>query len=104
MSPVKKSQSCYIVDIPASKEVIAPTVCGLKVGAVDHAFLVQHSRENPTHKLDWDSRLDVPFLSPRRWVDVNEEFTFDYGYGLPDAKDYESEDDSCLSEDTELEV
>ena len=91
--PPKKSQSCYIMNIPLNKlEVFAPTVLALKVGAVSHGFIVQHSRVNPTHKFGWDSLVDKPNLEPLRWVDSDEEFTVDYGWN--ETENVESEDDS----------
>lgn len=83
MKPVKNSQSCYTIHIPADDDnVFAPTVLALEVGAVSHGFIVQHSRVNPTHKLEWDHHVDRPYLSPLRWANVNEEFTFNYGWDL----------------------
>ena len=83
MKPVKNSQSCYAIHIPADDDnVFAPTVLALKVGAVSHGFIVQHSRVNPTHILEWDHHVDLSYLSPLRWTNVNEEFTFNYGWDL----------------------
>ena len=69
--------------IPADDDnVFAPTVLALEVGAVSHGFIVQHSRVNPTHILEWDHHVDRPYLSPLRWTNVDEEFTFNYGWDL----------------------
>ena len=93
--PVKKSQSCYIIKMPgpsSNNEVFAPTVQALQVGAVSHGFIVQHSRENPTHKISWEDHLNVPCYEPIRRAEVNEEFTIDYGW--EESEHVESEDDS----------
>ena len=90
--PVKKSQGRYIAGIPKSKEVYAPTMMALKVGVVHSGFIVQHCRNNPTHKADYDSHVGRPCLFPVRPVKTGEEFTFDYGW--EETEDVESEEDS----------
>ena len=96
--PVSHTQGKYIADVPESDEVYCPTTLALKVGAVNHAFIVQHNRKSPTHDPGWDTRVQRPCLMPKRVTEVGEEFCFDYGYEI--GKDITSEPDS-VSEDEE---
>ena len=90
--PIKKSQTGYITAIPRSDEVFSPTVQALQLGAVHHGFIVQHSRKDPTHEDAYDVELDQPVLVPLRDVEVEEEFTFDYG--MDAGQDVASEEDT----------
>ena len=59
-----------------------PTVRAIKCGCVHFAYIMQHSKRNPTHQLDWDKDTKNPYFTPLREAAVGEEFTYDYRYEL----------------------
>ena len=92
------SQGHYVASIPGSDEVYTPTKHALKVGAIHEGFIVQHTRKNPTHKFGWCPRIQRPVLLPLRWVEEEEEFSFNYHWDK--GQDVPSEPDSPNTPDS----
>ena len=83
---VHARQVPYMMDSAHDEDkVIVPTVSSIMSGSVHYTFRFQHSKDNPTHYLDWkadrwgrDYPHSHPILKPKRRLDKNTELTFDY--------------------------
>ena len=70
------------------KQCVVPTLDAFNSRAIPHAFLVQHCRQNPTHKAVYEEESRRALLLPIRPAKVGEEYCFDYKYHTAGAKDY----------------
>ena len=74
----------YAVCSDDKNYVVTPTDLDIERGSLNYCWRINHSTSNPTHELEWDNTESQshpygrPVLIPLRFVEVDEELTFDY--------------------------
>ena len=74
----------YAVCSDDKNYVVTPTDLDIERGSLNYCWRINHSTINPTHELEWDNTESQshpygrPVLKPLRFVEVDEELTFDY--------------------------
>ena len=86
-----KMQGHYFAGCPGSDEVVVCTKESLRVRAIHHTYIINHSSDNPTHEFDYCHAQNKPCLVPRRDAEEGEEYTFCYNMLREGAKDVETE-------------